>query len=222
MESLEWVMISLFEMGFEVQLHEILHRLPSPDERQTLFFSATLPKNVIEFAKAGLKPNPILVRLDSETKISKDLEMSFLTVKPLEKVAALLYLLRELISVPHKIAAEKSEKSSPQTIIFVSTKHHVEFLNALLCGIGYRVSYIYGSMDQSSRNFNLESLRSGDKDILIVTDVASRGIDIPILDHVVNFDFPPQSKVFVHRVGRVARAGRRGWAWSFLTNEEVM
>ena len=87
----------LFEMGFETAMNEILHRLPAI--RQTLLFSATLPKSLVEFAKAGLQ-NPKLVRLDSESKISSDLRMAFFSVKQAEKDACLLILLRDVIGVP--------------------------------------------------------------------------------------------------------------------------
>ncbi|ORZ34989.1 P-loop containing nucleoside triphosphate hydrolase protein [Catenaria anguillulae PL171] len=218
----------LFEMGFEVQLHEILHRLPEPDYRQTVLFSATLPKSLVEFAKAGLKPDPVLIRLDSETKISKDLEMAFFTVKPPEKDASLLYLLRDVIQIPKTIPRSNDSDSAastpktPQAIIFASTKHHVEYLTTLITDRGYQATCIYGALDQSVRKINLAQFTEGRKNILVVTDVAARGIDIPILDHVINYDFPPQPKVFLHRVGRVARAGRRGWAWSMVTAEELV
>src|SRR5579859_1905427 len=84
-------------MGFEAQLTEILHKLPQ--SRQTLLFSATLPASLVEFAKAGLQ-DPLLIRLDVESKISEDLETAFFTIKPVEKEAGLLYLLQEVIKVP--------------------------------------------------------------------------------------------------------------------------
>lgn len=247
-------------MGFEVQLQEILYRLPAT--RQTLLFSATLPKNLVEFAKAGLQ-NPRLIRLDAESKISSDLQMSFLSVKPAEKEAALLSLLREVIKVPlrdpddeasadedddaggedddeggdrkrkrggkpdfRKKGGFKRKEKLPQmaphqTLIFTATKHHVDYLATLLAGSGYAVSHIYGSLDQTARKQQLDRFRRGRTSILVVTDVAARGIDIPVLENVVNYDFPTGSRVFVHRVGRVARAGRKGSAYSFVTNTEL-
>ncbi|KAI7867098.1 P-loop containing nucleoside triphosphate hydrolase protein [Spinellus fusiger] len=218
----------LFEMGFAVQLHEILSRLPP--SRQTLLFSATLPKMLVDFAKAGLQ-EPTLVRLDVDTKISRDLEMAFLGVKEAEKEAALLYLLRHVIKLPKKPVVDKfkvdkkSRKSATaedrQTILFVSTKHHVEYLSQILIMAGYNVSYVYGSLDQTARNLQIARFRAGVTNLLVVTDVAARGIDIPILENVINYDFSGSSKVFVHRVGRAARAGRRGWAYSFITSEDL-
>lgn len=204
----------LFEMGFEVQLHEILHRLPS--NRQNLLFSATLPSAVAEFAKAGLT-NPLLHRLDAEQKISEDLQLCFFQAKADTKDAALLAVLESVLAIP----VNHAEKSTNQAIIFVSTKHHVEYLQPLLLAAGYRVNHIYGSLDQVARQQQLNGFRNGYADLLVVTDVAARGIDIPIMDNVINFDFPAGVKNFVHRVGRTARAGRKGTAWSFVTREDL-
>ena len=227
----------LFEMGFETAMTEILHRLPA--NRQTLLFSATLPKSLVEFAKAGLQ-NPKLVRLDAESKISTDLRMSFFSIKQAEKDACLLILLRDVIGVPlgsnKKEPEEGGDKKGKgkakakysdyvtaphQTLIFAATKHHVEYLMNLLTTAGYAVSHIYGSLDQVARTQQMDHFRKGYTNILVVTDVAARGIDIPVLENVVNYDFPQGARVFVHRVGRTARAGRQGWAWSFVTNTEL-
>ncbi|KAJ2230102.1 ATP-dependent RNA helicase dbp10 [Coemansia sp. RSA 485] len=231
----------LFELGFAVQLKEILARLSA--NRQTLLFSATLPSTLVDFAKAGLQ-DPELIRLDVESKISRDLEMAFFNVKQQNKEGALIYLLREVIRAPvntdktikskawrrfgsrprndKKAKAEQQEFNSKcQTIVFVSTKHHVEYLNALLTEAGFAVSHIYGSLDQTMRKIQIARFSAGKTQILVVTDVAARGIDIPMLENVINYDFVDSSKVFVHRVGRVARAGRRGWAYSLVTPEEI-
>ncbi|GMI78353.1 DEAD-box RNA helicase 29 [Hibiscus trionum] len=197
---------SLFGMGFAEQLHKILTQLS--ENRQTLLFSATLPSALAEFAKAGLR-DPQLVRLDLETKISPDLKLVFFTLRQEEKHAALLYLARDHIS------------SDEQTLIFVSTKHHVEFLNVLFREEGIEPSVCYGDMDQDARKINISKFRSRKTMLLIVTDVAARGIDIPLLDNVINWDFPPKPKIFVHRVGRAARAGRTGTAFSFMTSEDM-
>lgn len=244
----------LFELGFSTTLTEILAKL-SP-QRQTLLFSATLPKSLVEFAKAGLQ-NPKLVRLDAESKISTDLQMAFFSVKPKEKEAALLILLRNLIGVPQADpnqqdsadwlqdederrkpqpnkrkrengkatkkgdSDENKQTSAHQTIVFAATKHHVEYLSLMLTMAGYAVSAIYGSLDQSARRIQLAAFRSGRTSIMVVTDLAARGIDIPVLENVINYDFPNGSRTFIHRVGRTARAGRTGWAYSFVTNSEL-
>ncbi|EPS61653.1 hypothetical protein M569_13138, partial [Genlisea aurea] len=196
----------LFSMGFAEQLNKILLQLS--ENRQTLLFSATLPSALAEFAKAGLR-DPQLVRLDLETKISPDLKLTFLTLRQEEKYAALLYLIREHIS------------SDQQTLVFVSTKYHVEFLHTLLKEDGILASVCYGDMDHDARKIHVSQFRARKTMLLVVTDVAARGIDIPLLDNVVNFDFPCKPKLFVHRVGRAARAGRTGTAFSFVASEDM-
>lgn len=242
LKSIQYVVFDeadrLFEMGFETALNEIIHRLPAT--RQTLLFSATLPKSLVEFAKAGLQ-NPKLVRLDAETKISSDLKMAFFSVTQAEKDACLLVLLRDVIGVPlgsqksadaadaaeskgkgkSKAKSHDHQTAPHQTLVFAATKHHVEYLTNMLSTAGYAVSHIYGSLDQVARTQQMEQFRRGYTNILVVTDVAARGIDIPVLENVVNYDFPQGARVFVHRVGRTARAGRQGWAWSFVTNTEL-
>lgn len=233
----------LFEMGFAAQLTEILHALPSA--RQTLLFSATLPKSLVEFARAGLQ-DPVLVRLDADSKISPDLQSAFFTVKSAEKEGALLHLLQDVMHIPtgSQLAssadsqsasttskkrkrpgtdnAESKDKSNPySTIIFAATKHHVDYLAYLLKLAGYAVSHVYGSLDQTARKMQVQAFRNGQTNILVVTDVAARGIDIPILANVVNYDFPSQPKIYVHRVGRTARAGQKGWSYSIIHDADA-
>ncbi|KAF8855377.1 ATP-dependent RNA helicase DBP10 [Acephala macrosclerotiorum] len=228
----------LFEMGFAAQLTEILHALPT--SRQTLLFSATLPKSLVEFARAGLQ-EPSLVRLDAESKVSPDLESAFFSVKGAEKEGALLHILNDLVKMPTgpPEAAKDAEANSKKrkrgadgprpkqkptehsTIIFAATKHHVDYLASLLRLSGFAVSHAYGSLDQVARNIQVEDFRTGMTNILVVTDVAARGIDIPVLANVINYDFPPQPKVFVHRVGRTARAGQRGWSYSLVRDTDA-
>lgn len=229
----------LFEMGFAAQLAEIMHSLPP--SRQTLLFSATLPKSLVEFARAGLQ-DPKLVRLDAESKVSPDLESAFFTVTSQEKEGALLHVLRDVIKMPtgdteatikareqarnpsKKRKRDSNPSESPtahSTIIFAATKHHVEYLSSLLRTVGFAVSYVYGSLDQTARKMQVQDFRSGLTNILVVTDVAARGVDIPILANVINYDFPPQPKIYVHRVGRTARAGRKGWSYSLVTTQDM-
>ena len=231
----------LFEMGFAPQLTEILHFLP--EERQTLLFSATLPKSLVEFSKVGLQ-EPTLIRLDGESKMSPDLQSAFFSVKSAEKEGALLHILQDIIKVPtgqteaaanettirpskkrkRTEANDPSPKESPtkySTIIFASTKHHVDYITSLLRVSGYSCSHVYGSLDQTARKQEVHEFRTGRTHIMVVTDVAARGIDIPILANVINYDFPSQPKVFIHRIGRTARAGKTGWSYSLVTQKDT-
>ena len=196
----------LFEMGFASQLDAILASVPT--SRQTVLFSATMPSQLAEFTRARLH-EPELIRLDLETKISDSLEIVFFKVRPQEKLGALLIVLAQVLS--------KQE----QTIVFVSTRHHVEMIAELLAGASFECAAIYGTLDAAARKIALGKFRAGKAKVLVVTDVAARGIDVPLLDNVVNFDFPPKPKLFVHRAGRAARAGRAGRAVSLVEPEEL-
>lgn len=245
MSSIRYVVFDeadrLFEMGFAAQLTEILHGLPPT--RQTLLFSATLPKSLVEFARAGLQ-EPSLIRLDTESKVSPDLQSAFFSVKSSDKEGALLYLLHEVIKMPtgptgvaqqftdegapknakKRKRSEANNKDSPtqhSTLIFAATKHHVDYLHNLLTEAGFAVSHAYGSLDQTARKIQVQNFRTGVSNILVVTDVAARGIDIPILANVINYDFPSQPKIFIHRVGRTARAGRKGWSYSLVRDADA-
>ena len=211
----------LFEMGFKEQLNEILHKLPV-ENRQTLLFSATLPQSLVEFARAGLQ-SPVLIRLDTESKLSDKLKLAFIQCRIEDKLSILIYLLNNIIKAVKNPAHESqdSNKQLEQTIIFVATKHHVEFLRELLENLGFFVSYAYSSLDQTARQINIAKFQNKKTSIMIVTDVAARGIDIPMLNNVINLNFPAKAKLFVHRVGRVARAGQTGNSFSLVSQDEL-
>ncbi|XP_002739459.1 ATP-dependent RNA helicase DDX54-like [Saccoglossus kowalevskii] len=210
LNSLEYVVFDeadrLFEMGFAEQLEEIIQRLP--DDRQTLLFSATLPKLLVEFARAGLN-DPMLIRLDVESKLSDQLKLAFFSTRADDKISLLLHLLRNVI------------KPSEQTVIFLATMHHVDYIKEILTQAGINCCHIYSSLDPAARKINVAKFTHKKAMVMLVTDVAARGIDIPLLDNVINFNFPAKPKLFVHRVGRVARAGRTGTAYSLIASDEL-
>lgn len=197
----------LFELGFSEQIKDVLKRCS--ESRQTMLFSATLPSILADFAQAGLR-DPSLVRLDAEMAISDDLEPHFFLLRQEDKPAALMHLLSEVIITEQE-----------QALVFVSTRHHVELLMAVLRREGFGAAGVYGSMDQEARRQAMNRFRAGQERVLVVTDVAARGLDIPLLDNAVNYDFPAKPKLFVHRVGRVARCGRKGRAFSFVQRDEL-
>ncbi|XP_014444518.1 ATP-dependent RNA helicase DDX54 [Tupaia chinensis] len=210
LQSVEYVVFDeadrLFEMGFAEQLQEILSRLPGG--HQTVLFSATLPKMLVEFARAGLT-EPVLIRLDVDSKLNEQLKTSFFLVREDTKAAVLLYLLRSVV------------RPQDQTVVFVATKHHAEYLSELLTSQRVSCAHIYSALDQTARKINLAKFAHGKCSALIVTDLAARGLDIPLLDNVINYSFPAKSKLFLHRVGRVARAGRSGTAYSLVAPDEL-
>ncbi|KAM6155282.1 ATP-dependent RNA helicase DDX54 [Rhynchocyon petersi] len=210
LQSVEYVVFDeadrLFEMGFAEQLQEIIGRLPGG--QQTVLFSATLPKLLVEFARAGLT-EPSLIRLDVDAKLNEQLKTTFLHVREDAKPAVLLHLLRNVV------------RPQDQTVVFVATKHHAEYLTELLTSQRVSCAHIYSALDQTARKINLAKFTHGKCSALIVTDLAARGLDIPLLDNVINYSFPAKGKLFLHRVGRVARAGRSGTAYSLVAPDEV-
>lgn len=170
--------------------------------------------------------------LAADARVRLLAQMGFFLTRPDEKIPLACFVLRELLP------------RDQQTIVFVATRHHVELLSNRFAQEGLACVPIYGSMDLIARRTNLSKFRNKKamsvrsrarppsppahrrrlarhSRVLIVTDVAARGIDVPLLDNVLNFDFPATPKLFVHRVGRAARAGRSGLALSLVTNEEV-
>ncbi|KAL9704536.1 hypothetical protein quinque_008054 [Culex quinquefasciatus] len=196
----------LFEMGFGEQLTETLARLPS--SRQMVLFSATLPKVMVEFAKAGLS-NPTLIRLDVESKIPETLDLRFIYCRPDERYATLLVLIREVIP------------KNAQIVVFAGTQHHVELISLLLTKSGIPCTHVYSGLDASARKINTAKFTMKKVNVLVVTDIAARGLDIPTLDYVVNVHFPGKPKLFIHRVGRCARAGRSGTAYNIFSNDDI-
>ncbi|ALC43916.1 CG32344 [Drosophila busckii] len=210
LNSIEYVVFDeadrLFEMGFGEQLNETLHRLPS--SRQMVMFSATLPKLLVEFARAGLN-DPVLIRLDVESKLPDALALKFLYCRPDERYTSLVVLLKYVIP------------KDAQTVVFAGTQHHVELISFILTEAGISNTSVYSSLDPSARKINTAKFACKKVSALIVTDVAARGIDIPSLDYVVNLHFPGMPKLFVHRVGRCARAGRTGTAYSIFSTDDT-
>lgn len=192
----------LFEKGLGEQLQAILQLLPK-NKPQLLLFSATIPQMLAEFAKINLK-NAIPIRLDI-SKLPETLKFEFKKIAPTFKPALLMNII----------------KNYKNSLVFVGTRHHAEFLSALANCLGVRSGCIYGQMDQDERNSSLASFARGSKKILFVSDVAARGLDIEGLDLVLNYDFPPEPKIFLHRSGRAGRAGKEGTVISFVTQDEL-
>jgi ATP-dependent RNA helicase DDX54/DBP10 len=196
----------LFEMGFAEQLKAITEKMPN--NRQSLLFSATISAEVKDFTLAGIKDYR-MVTVDKDNKISDLLKIHFFVVRSNEKEAALIYTLREQV------------QQGEQTIIFGATRYHVEYLCELAIKAGFKANFIYGAMDQFTREEKLRDFRRKRVNFMFVTDLAARGIDIPFLENVIHYDFPTKMKLFIHRAGRTARAGRKGTSYGIITNEEL-
>jgi ATP-dependent RNA helicase DDX54/DBP10 len=205
----------LIEMGFAAQLREIASTLP--DYCQKVLLSATMPKGLVEFTKSGFATDPQVVRLDQEATVSEELRIAFITCRSMDKDAVLLHLLDHI-----RDDKEQNEGNrTGLTLIFAATRHHVEYITTLLVASGVSATMIYGTLDQEARKHNLAAFRSGKKSVLVVTDVAARGIDVPLIDHVIHYAFPSSPKLFVHRSGRAARAGRIGFSWGLVEPDEM-
>ena len=207
-KQVEWVIFDeadiLLELGLAPQVYALLAKLPK--ERVTALFSATLPKGIIELVKVGLK-EPTLIRLDIEAQLSPTLETHFLACQPAEKEAMLMSLLMApaspicLINENNLVESSNSYKDAPYGgLIFVSTRHHVEYLHEYLNFLNIPHGSLYGTMDPIARTNALQSFRAKEFSILVVTDLAARGLDLPFLKWVLHYDFAPQEKLFIHRV----------------------
>lgn len=195
----------LLDMDFGPLLDKILKVLPR--ERRTFLFSATLSSKVESLQRASLS-NPLRVSVSSSKyQTVSTLQQYFLLRPHKHKDVYLIYLLNEFVG--------------QSAIIFTRTVHETQRVAFLLRALGFGAIPLHGQLSQSARLGALGKFRSRSRDILVATDVAARGLDIPSVDVVLNFDLPTDSKTYIHRVGRTARAGKSGVAISFCTQYDV-
>ncbi|KAJ5130756.1 uncharacterized protein N7515_006795 [Penicillium bovifimosum] len=195
----------LLDMDFGPILDKILKVLPR--ERRTFLFSATLSSKVESLQRASLS-NPARVSISSNKYATVQTLQQYYLLRPYKhKDVYLVYLLHEFIG--------------QSVIIFMRTVHETQRVAFLLRGLGFGAIPIHGQMSQSARLGALGKFRSKSREILVATDVAARGLDIPSVDVVLNYDLPSDSKTYIHRVGRTARAGRAGKSISFCSQYDV-
>jgi ATP-dependent RNA helicase DeaD len=188
----------MLDMGFVEDLESILAATPST--RQTVLFSATMPPRIAQIARQHLQ-DPVQVRIQAPRQ----------TPGEAAKVREVVYF----VSRTHKMASlgRVLDMEDPEAgIIFCRTRVEVDELTEHLNARGYRTEALHGGMNQEQRDRVMKKIRSGSLDLLTATDVAARGLDIPRLTHVINFDVPNAPEAYVHRIGRVGRAGREGVA----------
>src|SRR5499427_8735408 len=194
----------MFDLGFIADIRYILRRLPPPGRRQSMLFSATLSHRVLELAYEHMN-NPELVRIEPD-KMTVDLVRQIMYYPSMEeKVPLLIGLLRQ--------------SEARRTMIFVNTKRMAERLESTLRANGFHAQALSGDVPQNKRLRFLRDFHDGELAVLIATDVASRGLHIPDVSHVFNFDLPQDPADYVHRIGRTARAGADGDAISFACEE---
>ncbi|HEV2316654.1 MAG TPA: DEAD/DEAH box helicase [Thermoplasmata archaeon] len=193
----------MLDMGFLPDVRRILGELPR--DRQTLLFSATMPPEIVRLAQEFLR-EPKTVQVGPTTAVAVGVSHLALPVSSHRKAA----LLREVLR----------DETMTSVLVFMRTKHRAERLARDLARAGLSASAIHGDRSQSQRTRALEGFRTGQLRILVATDLASRGIDVEGVSHVVNFDVPHEPDIYIHRVGRTARAERRGDAYTFVSPEE--
>ncbi|QGH33112.1 DEAD/DEAH box helicase [Gracilibacillus salitolerans] len=194
----------MLNMGFIDDIRDILKAIP--EERQTLLFSATMPKEIRDIA-ATLMKQPEEVKVKSKEMTVSNIDQYFVEVHEKQKFDTLTNLLD--IHVPEL------------AIIFGRTKKRVDELTEGLQARGFRAEGIHGDLTQGKRTSVLKKFKFGRIEILVATDVAARGLDISGVTHVYNFDIPQDPESYVHRIGRTGRAGKMGEAISFITPREV-
>jgi ATP-dependent RNA helicase RhlB len=197
----------MFDLGFIADIRYILRRLPAPGRRQSMLFSATLSHRVLELAYEHMN-NPELVRIEPD-KMTVDLVRQLMYYPSMEEKIPLL------IGLLHQSEAVR-------TMVFVNTKRMAERLEAILKANGFQAQALSGDVPQNKRLRFLRDFHEGKLAVLIATDVASRGLHIPDVSHVFNFDLPQDAPDYVHRIGRTARAGAEGDAISFACEDTAV
>ena len=188
----------MLDMGFADDIEAIL--ADTPDDRQTVLFSATMPARIDGMARRHLR-EPVRIELGREASAAGEISL----------VRQRAYV----VARAHKAAAlgrVLDVEAPPSALVFCRTRDQVDQLTETLNGRGYRAEALHGGMDQAQRDRVMARLRSGTADLLVATDVAARGLDVEQLTHVVNYDLPAAPDAYVHRIGRVGRAGREGVA----------
>jgi ATP-dependent RNA helicase RhlB len=194
----------MFDLGFIADIRFILRRLPKPEHRQSMLFSATLSQRVLELAYEHMN-NPELVRIEPDRVTADRVRQLIYFPAMEEKVPLLIGLLRQF--------------EARRTMVFVNTKRVAEKLEGYLLANGFKAQALSGDVPQKKRLRFMKEFHSGELAVLICTDVASRGLHIADVSHVFNYDLPQDAADYVHRIGRTARAGAEGDAISFGCEE---
>lgn len=191
----------MVDLGFEDNIRDILSFFE--DQRQMAMFSATMPAKIKTFAESALN-DPIEVNVGRAGATNQNILQEVEYVKSSERLVAILDAL---------------QKTPPPVLIFAEGKRDVDTIHEFLLVKGVEAVAVHGSKDQEERSWAFDSFKSGKKDVLIATDVASKGLDFPHIEHVINFDMPHEIENYVHRIGRTGRRGQKGVATTFLTAE---
>ena len=194
----------MLDLGFIHALRKIAALLP--EKRQTMLFSATMPKQMNEIANAYLK-SPVRIEVTPPGKPAAKVTQSVHFIAKAEKLS----LLKELLA----------KHDGERTLVFGRTKHGMEKLMKVLDKAGFKAAAIHGNKSQGQRERALKAFKSGEITVLVATDVAARGLDIPDVKYVYNYELPNVPDAYVHRIGRTARAGKDGQAVAFCAPDEI-
>ncbi|MDD2566265.1 MAG: DEAD/DEAH box helicase [Candidatus Gracilibacteria bacterium] len=194
----------MLNMGFINDVKKVLAKLPA--KKQTLFFSATMPKEIASLADSILV-NPIKIVVAPVSSTADTVKQAIYLVKKNDKKLLLAHLLKN--------------KEIASVLVFTRTKHGADRVVKDLEKVGVVAEAIHGNKSQNARQRALNNFKSGQTRVLIATDIAARGIDVDNLSHVINYELPNESETYVHRIGRTGRAGLNGTALSFCDQEEV-
>ncbi|MGH9992045.1 MAG: DEAD/DEAH box helicase [Nitrososphaera sp.] len=197
----------MLDMGFIDDIKFILFYVN--DDRQTCLFSATMPPEILRLAEEYMKDSFEQIRLNEEEITLESIDQSYLVVEEREKFKHLIDFIRR----------NQSEKA--QTIVFAATKQRADRLAYKLRQERFSAVTIHGDLTQKQRDNSMNKFRKGTEEILVATDIAARGIDVPAVGHVINFDVPEDPLVYFHRIGRTARAGGDGKAISLVSQDRV-
>lgn len=192
----------MLDMGFQEEMEKILSEVPKT--RQTVFFSATFPNSIVTLSRTYQR-NPVTVKIDDPERSRVDIRQVYYEVEPGDKLKALLWLLQQ--------------NPSESAIVFCNLKVTVIELHEALTRAEVSSGSLHGDLEQNERDKVMAKFRNQSTRVLVATDVAARGIDIPDLDLVINFDLP-KPDVYVHRIGRTGRAGKKGLAISMVTSQQ--
>lgn len=199
----------MLDMGFWPSVRRIMHALPA--QRQTLLFSATIPPSIKSTVDAMLS-DPVTIEISRAGETADTVDEHLCPVTQGQKIELLRALLEK-----GGAAGEKPER----VLVFCRTKHRVDDVSKSLRASGVKVDVMHADRPQSARARALERFRDGKVQVLVATDVMSRGIDVAGVDAVVNFDVPMDPEDYVHRIGRTGRAGATGHAYTFVAPDEI-
>ena len=195
----------MLDIGFRDDIRKILGGMPKEPKPQYVFVSATISPEIESLARKFMRDAEKIVTTEGALTV-KQVDQSYISVQPWDKRRLLLYLLQHV--------------EPDLTLVFCRTKETVDRVAQHLHKHDVDVHALHGDMPQSKRSAIVKKLRAGSLSVVVASDLAARGLDVSGISHVINYDLPEDPEVYVHRIGRTARAGRHGIAWSFVTSDQ--